>query len=91
MAAPEKRSPARVGARNRAGYCFNRSQLDSTTRPELKAFARRIHTCGPRVIFELFADLLRGREVGETFRDFARLDPATYSALVAIFTGEARA
>jgi hypothetical protein len=84
MDAPEKRSPALRGdAKDRAG-CFNRPAINITVRLELEGLARRLHACGPRAIYELLADLLRGRDVAETLADFGRLDPALYAAVVAL-------
>jgi hypothetical protein len=84
MAAPKRRSPAPRGdAKDRAG-CFNRPVFDTTARLELEGLARRLHSCGPRVIYEFLADLLRGRNVSETLADFSRLDPAHYAAIAAL-------
>ncbi len=91
MSAHYKRSPAPRGdAKDRAAM-LNRPSLNSTARRELEALAHRLHKCGPRVIYELLVDLARGRDVGETFADFARLDPAHYAALVALLIDGARA
>jgi hypothetical protein len=84
MTAPESRSPAPRGdAKDRAGY-FNRPANNTTARLELEGLARRLHNCGPRVIYELLADLLLGRDVAETLAEFSRLDPAYYAAIAAL-------
>lgn len=83
MTAPEKRSPAREATRNRAGHSI-RPVTDTMSRRELERLAHRLHGCGPRVVYELLADLLRGRDVAETLADFSRLDPAHYAALAAL-------
>lgn len=91
MNTPEKRSPAPRGdAKDRASYS-NQPHLSITTRIEVEALATRLHACGPRVIYELLADSLRGRELGETLTDFARIDPALYALVVAIFVEGGRA
>lgn len=90
MTAPEERSPAREATRNRAAHS-NRPHLSITTRMEVEGLAHRLHAMGPRVIYELLADLLRGRDLGETLADFARIDPALYAAVAAIFLEGSRA
>jgi hypothetical protein len=90
MTLPEKRSPAREATRNRAAHS-NRPQFSITTRIEPEAFASRLHACGPRVLYELLADLLRGRDLGETLADFGRIDPALYAALAALLLEGSRA
>lgn len=90
MAAPEKRSPARDGARNRADK-VNQVALDNTARRELEGLAYRLHAMGPRPIFELLRDMLTGRDPAVIVADFARLDPATFAALAALFIERGRA
>jgi hypothetical protein len=79
----QKESSDRTGVRNRVGN-FTRPIPDNTTRLELEGLAARLHACGRRAIYELLADLIRGRDVVETLSDFSRLDPAIYAALVAL-------
>lgn len=83
MGLPEKESPARAGARNRADCFFNRPSLDSTTSRDIEAVSKIVRACGPRVAFEFVSDLARGRPLPETLADYARLDPAHYAALAA--------
>lgn len=84
MAPPEKRSPALRGDASDRAACSKRTVLNNTSRRELEAFSLRLHDCGPRVIYELLSDLVRGRDVAETLADFARLDPAHYAAIAAL-------
>ncbi|WP_363350183.1 hypothetical protein [Methylocystis echinoides] len=49
----------------------------------LRRLSHNLVACGERVVFELLADLVRGRDLSETLADFSRIDPATYAALLA--------
>ncbi len=91
MSSQFKRSPAPRGdAKNRAN-CLKRPAFNITSRFELEAFAHRLHACGPRVIYEMLADLSRGRNLAETLADFARLDPFHYAALMALLISRGHA
>ncbi len=59
-------------------------QEKQTEAARLQSLAHRLHSCGPRVVYELLADLARGRDFAETLADFARLDPAHYATIAAL-------
>jgi hypothetical protein len=86
MAQKSKNPPA--GGARRARKCDQLAAYHASEHNPslayLQAFASRLHAMGPRVIAELLADLARGRDYEETIADFARLDPATYSAVAAL-------
>ena len=57
----------------------------------IRAFARRLYECGQLSVEEFIIDLARGRPFAETVADFARLDPVTVAALLAVAQQEGRA
>lgn len=90
MSLPSKRSPAREPTRNRAGN-FEQPAYNSTTGRELEGLGHRLNSTGPRVIYEMLRNMLSTRDPAAIVADFARLDPATFAALVVLLIEGRRA
>lgn len=71
-----------IGNPSPRGENFDRS-------PRRLRQAARIAKGGGRVVVECLIDVASGRDLDETLEDFARLDPATYHAVIYRFAAMA--
>jgi hypothetical protein len=92
MAKKTKSPPAATGgAQKRLSVAAVDGFEHNPSNSDLQALASCLHACGARAIYELLADLVRGRDLAETLADFSRLDPALYAAVAAVLMMEGRA